>query len=167
MAGNDVTIFFSSTIDDLRDVRASLYSHYSGTGWHALFSEWPAFPTSRHPDAVTNCLEVVKDCDVFVMLLDRNYGDECYRGMSPTEAEYKTAIEHNKPTFIFTRDKLSADSEFHARLGRKPTSDGKRFYADLRLIEFLARMRQTYPVRWASKLCHRERHHSASRARDR
>lgn len=106
-------IFVSSTVKDLGDLRDELYRRLKELGHTPWFSEKDDFPSNRHPDAMTNCLRVVEECDLFVVLLDKRAGlpyskrdgspyPELF-GLTISEAEYRCAKKKGKPICIFIR----------------------------------------------------------------
>ena len=66
-------IFVSSTVKDLEDLRDELYRTLKELGHTPLFSEKDDFPSNQHPDAMTNCLKVAEECNLFVALLDKTH----------------------------------------------------------------------------------------------
>lgn len=54
-------------------------------------------------------LEEVKNCDVFIGLLGKDFGFEFKDGTSPTEREFDCATAHNKYRLIFLTNAKSAD----------------------------------------------------------
>ncbi|WP_419855299.1 DUF4062 domain-containing protein [Candidatus Poriferisodalis sp.] len=56
------------------------------------------------------CLEAVADCDVFVLLLGRRYGDES-SGKSPTHQEWERARELGKPILVFKEEVDASEVE--------------------------------------------------------
>ncbi|MGB9200648.1 ATP-binding protein [Methanobacterium sp.] len=70
-----------------------------------LFEEVPA--SRQRPDFTY--LKEVKDSDIFIGILGKKYGNIDEEGLSPTEKEFKTFIEHNPHNDIFIFVKGSRD----------------------------------------------------------
>jgi ATP-dependent DNA helicase RecG len=70
-----------------------------------LFEEVPA--SRQRPDFIY--LEEVKDSEIFIGILGKKYGNVYEEGLSPTEKEFKTFIEHNPHNDIFIFVKGSND----------------------------------------------------------
>src|ERR1700744_4959049 len=66
-------IFISSTVHDLKDLRASLQQWLEGRGYTVLASEDGTIPvdSSKHSYAV--CLEAARDCDCLVAIIDGRF----------------------------------------------------------------------------------------------
>lgn len=55
------------------------------------------------------CLEAARDCDVYILILGNSYGTIVPEtGLSLTHEEYRTAVENDRPIFVF-RDKMVSD----------------------------------------------------------
>jgi hypothetical protein len=67
-------VFISSTVHDLKDLRASLQEWLEGRGYTVLASEDGTIPvdSSKHSYAV--CLEAARDCDCLVAIIDGRFG---------------------------------------------------------------------------------------------
>jgi predicted HTH transcriptional regulator len=77
-----------------------------------LFEEVPA--SSQRPDFTY--LNQVKDSDIFVGILGNKYGYADEEGLSPTEKEFKTFVEHNPHNDIFMFVKGSRDENRDAKI---------------------------------------------------
>ena len=67
-------IFISSTCLDLIDVRAELKATLEQQGYIAYTSESHDFPVNTKLSPVDNCLDVVKQCDVYILVIHTRYG---------------------------------------------------------------------------------------------
>ncbi|MBW2739894.1 MAG: hypothetical protein JRE64_13850 [Deltaproteobacteria bacterium] len=90
------------------------------------FSEKGDFPANRHPDAMTNCLKVAEECDLFVLLLDKRAGLPYKRregspyqdlfGLTISEAEYRCARKKGKSICIFIRKRAEHESAIYRKI---------------------------------------------------
>ena len=151
-------IFVSSTVKDLKDLRDGLYCRLKELRHTPWFSEMGDFPTDRHPDAMTNCLTLVEECDQFVLLLDK-FGGLIYTeregtpypelfGLRNTEAEYRCARAKSKPVHIFIRKRADHESALYRQMNteqRKLIS----WYSEPAVYEFYDRlMHETPHIPW-------------------
>jgi len=102
-----VRVFISSVTHRLRDHRAGLAA--------VLEVVDPFVPvrfeqfTAQDRSSREACLEAVRSCDVYVLLLGPKYGDPSPdSGLAPTEEESQLARQLAKPTLVFT---LSTDEK--------------------------------------------------------
>jgi uncharacterized protein YjbI with pentapeptide repeats len=116
-------IFLSSTCFDLIDLRAELKSALSDSGYIVYASETPDFPVDPKLSTHDNCLKVVKECDIYLLIIHTKYGSP-YRGntrikhpdelvgasLSVTFAEYLTALAAGLEVRIWVRDFIWASS---------------------------------------------------------
>ena len=147
-------IFVSSTVKDLGDLRDELYRHLKELGHTPWFSEKSDFPANRHPDALTNCLKVVEECDFFVLLLDKRAGSHYGRregspypdlfGLTISEAEYMCARKKDTPICIFIRNKAAHESCIY-RQHDEETKKSMKWYSDPELYEFYDRLMHEGP----------------------
>ena len=148
-------IFVSSTVKDLGDLRDELYRHLKDQGHTPWFSEKSDFPTNRHPDAMTNCLKVAEECDLFVVLLDKRAGlpyksreGSPYKdlfGLTISEAEYRCARKTGKPICIFIRKRAEYESAIYRRINEEQRKSIE-WYSDSGVYEFCDRMMHEKPV---------------------
>lgn len=103
-------VFIGSTCYDLKDLRAELALALEEWGYDPVWNESPDFPIKRdlHPHDI--CLEVVKECDIYLLIIGERYGG-VYAGekypkedISITWYEAKVAFQENKEVYIFVRD---------------------------------------------------------------
>jgi hypothetical protein len=92
-----------------------------------IFENLPAI--SRRSDMVY--LKEVKNCDIYIGLFGKEYGNEDKNGISPTEHEFNEATKLNKTRFVFiTPDALKERHEKEQILIKKIEKDliRKQFY---------------------------------------
>jgi tetratricopeptide (TPR) repeat protein len=147
-------IFVSSTVKDLGDLRDELYRRLKELGHTAWFSEKDDFPINRHPDAMTNCLKVAEECDLFAVLLDKRAGLPYTEregspypdlfGLTISEAEYRCARKKSKPVCIFIRKRAEHESTLYRQMDgeeRKKLS----WYSEPAVYEFYDRLMHEKP----------------------
>ncbi|GAG18346.1 unnamed protein product, partial [marine sediment metagenome] len=75
-------VFLGSTSSDLKDVRAELRQLIPTLGFKVICFEDPEFKKLPGKSAHDMCLDNVPDCDIHVLIINENFGDE-YRGADP------------------------------------------------------------------------------------
>src|SRR6185295_5131701 len=113
-------IFISSTCLDLIDVRAELKRELESLGYIAYTSETNDFPVNHKLPPIDNCLQVVGECDIYLLVIHSRYGGE-YDGrldlpntpknppgghVSVTLAELLVARSKGLETRIWVRDSI-------------------------------------------------------------
>lgn len=104
-------VFISSVIQGMESYRAEAKETIKLMNLVPVMSEdFPASPNSSK-DA---CLQAVRECNLFVLILGKNYGEKTEDGISVTHAEYLEAKNQNKPIFVFIEqgDKEQLQKEF-------------------------------------------------------
>jgi tetratricopeptide (TPR) repeat protein len=155
-------IFVSSTVkEDLGDLRDELYRHLKDLGHTPWFSEQGDLPTDRHDDAMTNCIMLTEECDLFVLLLDKRAGlpyseregspyPELF-GLTNSEAEYRNARKKGKPVCIFIRKRTECESAIYRKLfkekivEKEKLENAKIWYAEPAVYEFYDRLTHEEP----------------------
>ena len=152
-------IFVSSTVKDLGDLRAEFYRRLKELGHTSWFSEKDDFPTNLHPDAMTNCLKVAEECELFIVLLDKRAGlPYKKREGSPyqdlfdltiSEAEYRCARKKGKPICIFIRKKAENESAIYRQITDEEKRKSMKWYSEPGIYEFYERLMHEKPnVPW-------------------
>lgn len=98
-------IFISSTHGDMLCERRAVSDEIKRLGHTPV--EMDTFG-SRNEVPIEVCLQHVRECDVFVLLLGHRYGSLIpIEDVSFTEAEYKAAKSHGKPILVYQRSNLA------------------------------------------------------------
>ncbi len=103
-------VFISSTCFDLGDVRAELAHALKELGYQPLWNESPDFPRTPGFHSHDLCLNAVKDCDIYLLIIDRRYGGTYAGSAYPNEDisitwyESKIAFQEGKEVHTFVRD---------------------------------------------------------------
>jgi len=110
------SIFISSTIYDLLDVRAELEVMIRGMGLVPKLSDSRAsdgFVVSADVNSIETCLANVRASDAVIVVLSQRYGPPLkplgYEDISATHLEYREARKAGKPIWVYVRDRLEAD----------------------------------------------------------
>jgi hypothetical protein len=95
-------VFISSTYYDLRHVREIIRDFIISLGYEPVLSEYSDV-LYRPGDSVQNsCLEEIKHCDMFVLIIGQRYGSLFPNDtLSITHREYIEASSNNIPIFAF------------------------------------------------------------------
>ena len=91
---NKPVVFISSTIYDFSDLRSSMKYWLTEMGFNAQLSENNDFIKDTNQNSYDACLDAVKQCDYFILLIGSRRGG-MYPGenISITRKEYRTAYE--------------------------------------------------------------------------
>lgn len=104
------TVFISSTCFDLIDVRVELAKAIEEWGYLPIWSESPDFPIKHGLHSHDVCLEAVKECDIYLLIINSRYGGTYAGNIYPKEDisitwyETKIALQENKEIYAFVRD---------------------------------------------------------------
>ncbi|MBI4689529.1 MAG: DUF4062 domain-containing protein [Nitrospirae bacterium] len=105
-------VFISSTCFDLKDLRSELANALKEWGYMPIWNESPDFPKKHGLHAHDTCIDAVKECDIYLLIIDKRYGGT-YAGnkypkedISITWYETKIALQENKEIHIFVRDEV-------------------------------------------------------------
>lgn len=103
-------VFISSTCFDLVDIRAEIAASLEAWGYEPVYNESPNFPKRPGLHSHDICIEAVKDCDYYLLIVDKRYGGPYSGGIikntdgkSITWCEAEAAYEKGMPVFTFVR----------------------------------------------------------------
>ncbi|MEE8574579.1 MAG: DUF4062 domain-containing protein, partial [Thermodesulfobacteriota bacterium] len=106
-------IFISSTCYDLPDTRAELRVALKRWGYDVILSDSDEFPVAQNMHSHDICLDEVKECDIYLLVIDKRYGGT-YKGTkykkrrkSITWCESILAYDEEKVIITFVREKVS------------------------------------------------------------
>lgn len=86
-------VFISSTIYDFHDLRSALKYWLEESGYEVLVSESCDFEKDSSKNSYDACLETIKECDYFVLLIGGRVGGWYDESTSITRKEYQIAYE--------------------------------------------------------------------------
>lgn len=137
------TVFISSTVLDLADLRSGIRYVLKRSGVNVLVSEASDFPLYGDRSALEECFENIRNSDVFVLIVDKRRGSEYEPGLSVTRQELRVARESflktGKPYhLLFIRDGVPED------LAQRENSDllADGFQDPAHLREFIKEIKQ-------------------------
>ena len=89
------TVFVSSTVHDLRDMRSAIQYWLEELGYDVLLNEAPNFPVAADLNSYDACIETVKKADYCIVLIGSRAGGwyDKDKGITITRAEYQAAYE--------------------------------------------------------------------------
>ncbi|PKN73368.1 MAG: hypothetical protein CVU50_03505 [Candidatus Cloacimonetes bacterium HGW-Cloacimonetes-3] len=106
------TVFISSTIYDLKDLRSSLRWWFEKSGFRVLLSESNDFPVEPNASSYKACISAIQSTDVFVLLIGNRVGGmyDSSNRISITRQEYREARtvseNRNLQMIAFVRQEL-------------------------------------------------------------
>ena len=110
-------IFVSSTVSDLTNERVAAKRAIESIPGNPQLSEYTF--EAVDDNSLNKCLDEVKNCDIFILILGSKYGYIIDEGISITEKEYNTAKHFKKPILVFNTnyEKELKQKEFEKRVG--------------------------------------------------
>ena len=104
------SVFVSSTMYDLSELRTHISNFIETLGWRAVMSEHDSFPIDPDQSTVDNSRRIVRqNADVFVMIVGSRYGNiDDATGKSITNLEFFEARTHGVPSYVFVRNDVLA-----------------------------------------------------------
>ena len=87
------TVFISSTVSDLRDLRSALSYTLRAQGVNVLISEAADFDVNGDRPAVDECFANIRNSDYYVLVIGGSRGNLFEEGCSITRQEYRVARE--------------------------------------------------------------------------
>lgn len=105
-------VFIGSACFKLEDVRAELATSIKKLGYIPIWNESPDFPKKKGVHSHDLCLDAVKDCDIYLLIIDKRYGGT-YAGtkypkkdISITWYETMIAFQENKEVYCYVREQV-------------------------------------------------------------
>lgn len=106
-------VFICSTSFDLEDARAEIRNALLNWGYQPILFESPDFPVEKGLHSHDVCLDAVKECDIFLLIIGSRYGG-IYHGkkypemneLSITRAESRVALDEGLEFKTFIRDDI-------------------------------------------------------------
>ena len=106
---NRPSVFISSTIADMSDLRSALKWWFEKNGFRVYLSEYPNFGPIGDTDPVEACLCNIEKSDYFIVLVGERAG-KLIEDISVTRREYRKAMELSKNKGLkivrFVRDEI-------------------------------------------------------------
>lgn len=151
-------VFVSSSCYELRDLRARLREWLSGMGFNPVLSEGEGFPHADGMPPYASCLKTMDECIMVVGVIERQYGTPFedwgpfpqYKGLSPTHAELRHALDTGKRVLIYVQD---STWNFYNVWRRNPDAFAKDAPngLDVRTLKLLHELKSRRPEPWLSR----------------
>jgi hypothetical protein len=149
-------VFVSSTCHNLRDLRAALAEALRQLGMQPLLSDEAGFPHEVDIPPYATCLPVLETCLMVVGIIERAYGMKFddwgpypqYKGLSPTHAELRHALDKGKKLYLYVQKDVMAFYE----QWRRNKADFEKLKPpnglDLATLEMLSELKLRQPAPW-------------------
>ncbi len=151
-------VFVSSSCYELRDMRARLQEWLSGMGFNPILSEGEGFPHADGMPPYASCLKTMDECTMVIGVIERQYGTPFddwgpfpqYKGLAPTHAELRHALNTGKRVLIYVQD---GTWNFYDVWRRNPDAfaKGAPHGLDVRTLEMLHELKTRTPEPWLSR----------------
>lgn len=139
-------IMVSSTVYGIEDVLDRVFDILTGFGYTVWMSHKGSIPNFSDRTAFENCLDAVKNCDLFLGIIGTSYGSGVDKGdpdaLSISHQELQLAMKLNKPRWmlahanVITARTLLEKLGFAGRAGRTGLNLKRSdVLGDLRLID--------------------------------
>ncbi len=116
--GKKPIIMVSSTVYGIEELLDRIYAVLTQFGYEVWSSHAGTMPTNSAISAFDNCIQAVKDCDLFLGLITPYYGSGVVgTDISITQKELNTAIELNKPRWLLAHDHVVFARKLLEKLG--------------------------------------------------
>lgn len=120
-------IFIGSTAYDLLDLRPELADTLENWGCKPIYHENPNFPRKPGLHSHDVCLEAVKECNTYLLIINRRLGG-IYAGnkypqkdISITQYETEVALKEGKKIYVFVRNSVwDEEATYKHNLAQKP-----------------------------------------------
>ena len=139
-------IFISSTCYDLKYIRENLKYFIANMGYESVLSEdGDVFynPEEHTHDA---CLNEVKNCQIFVLIIGGRYGGKFKKGeKSITNKEYEEAVRLKLPVFTLVERNVLSEHHVYQKNKGMPNA-GEIIYPsvdDIKIFEFIDEVRKS------------------------
>ena len=90
---NKPNVFISSTVYDFKDMRSAIKYWLEEAGYDVQLSEYGDFDKNSSQNSYDACLDVIHNCDYFILLIGKRVGNMYDKEISITRKEYRTAYE--------------------------------------------------------------------------
>lgn len=111
-------IMVSSTVYGIEELLDRVYAVLTQFGYEVWSSHAGTMPTNSAISAFDNCIQAVRDCDLFLGLITPYYGSGVVgTDISITHKELNTAIELNKPRWLLAHDHVVFARKLLEKLG--------------------------------------------------
>ena len=136
MENRPPSVFVSSTMYDLGELRTGLQQFVDGLGWRAVLAERDSFSVDTSESTVENSLRNVREnSDIFVMVVGARYGSiDPDSDKSVTNLEFLEARARRVPIYVFVKADVLAQLQVWRD---NPEADFSRVVDTARVFEFV------------------------------
>ncbi len=139
-------VFLSSTLYDLRQVRADVSNFVTSLGYSLLDSTDPRFYADPNVDTYQACLEEVKRSDMLILVIGGRYGAQRPgTDRSITSQEWELAHSRGIPIFAFVDRKVW---DLVSVWESSPSADFSAQVEDERVFEFIKQVSEKSRNNW-------------------
>ena len=112
-------ILVSSTVLGIEELLESIFALLSSLGYDVWMSYKGTIPVNSKLSNVENCLNAVRDCDLFLSIITTRYGSGIVKShnKSITHLELEEAIRLGKPRWVLAHDHVSYTRTLLEKLG--------------------------------------------------
>lgn len=136
----------SSTVYGVEDELDRIYSLLTGFGYQVWMSHMGTMPVFSSKSAFENCLDGVRNCDIYLGIIGCQYGS----GIDPEDPdspsivhqELRLAIELQKPRWLLAHENILIARTLFSKIGCKSSAERKALglqrnnvLSDVRLID--------------------------------
>jgi hypothetical protein len=151
-------VFVSSSCYELRDLRAAVRQWLSDMGFNPILSDVDGFPHCDGMPPYASCLKTMDECALVIGVIDRYYGHSFddwgpfsqYKGLAPTHAELRYALDTGKRVLIYVHDDTWKFYEVW-RQNREAFAQAVPAGLDVRTLEMFHELKTRNPAPWLSK----------------
>ena len=141
-----IQLMVSSAVYGYQEFLDRIYDILTGLGYDVWMSHKGTIPVTSDNDTITNCLNAVDACDVFLGIITTQYGKTERGDKSATHLEFIRAVEKNKLRWFLVDDRVMfarqfiknfyEDDKLTKRVNlRKCNFKSMPSFSDLRLID--------------------------------
>lgn len=119
---NRIKVFVSSTVYDFETQLTQVFAMLSALGYDVYMSKKGTIPIDSTLNSFVNCVDSVRDCDVFLSFIRPLLGSGIYKGdeKSITEKEIEEAVDYGMPRFVMADYRVEYAHKFLSMMDMSP-----------------------------------------------
>src|ERR1035437_4442366 len=131
-------VFVSSTFYDLRQIREDMERFILEMGYEPIRNETGVIAYGKERSLEDNAYREVESCDIIVTIIGGRFGTESreHEGVSITQKELLTALEHGVQVFVFIEQSVLSEYSTY-KVNKSNKSVKYRFVDDVRIFEYI------------------------------
>lgn len=135
-------VFLSSTFYDLVQVRQDLEGFIIGLGFEAVLHETGGVPYSNKELLEDSCYREISGIDIFVGIIGGKFGSQsAHSPWSISQLEIKTALELNKPVYLFIKRDVQHDYDIYKKNKDRANEITWNSSDNIKVLEFIDNVR--------------------------